>query len=75
MDTSSLYTIVLIFLWTISALFIIAVFLLTFFYGRFTVKDNPNKALIYIKTGRHIGRPIKGVLKGKPSNKGCKYSC
>ena len=73
MSIESLYTFILIFLWTFVALFIIGVFILTFIYGRFSVKDDSSKALIYVKTGRHVNRPIKGTLKGAPSSKGCRF--
>ena len=69
----NLYTLILIFLWAFVGLLIIGIFFLTFLYGRLTVKDNPNKAIIFIKTGRHVGKPIKGYIDGKSTNSGCKY--
>jgi len=70
----NLYTFTIIVLWSFVGLFVIAAFILTFFYGRSTIKDNPNKALIYVKTGKHIQKPMKGVLANKPSQKGCIYN-
>jgi len=69
-----MHTLILIFLWTILVLFTIAAFILTFFYGRSTIKDNPKKALIFIKTGKHISKPIKGTLAGKPNQTGCRFN-
>ena len=69
----NLYTLILIFLWAFIGLLIIGVFVLVFMYGRLTVKDNPNKALIFIKTGKHVSKPIKGYLVGQPSSSGCRY--
>lgn len=70
----SIYTFFLIFLWSFVGLFIVASFILTYFYGRSTVKDNPSRAMIFIKTGKHISKPIRGFLTGKSSQKGCRYN-
>lgn len=70
----SLYVIVLILLWLFVAVGIAGLLLLIFLYGRHTVRDNPKKALIYIKNGNVVGSPFIGTLNGKPTKKGCKFS-
>lgn len=70
----SMYTFVLIILWFFVACFIIALLTLVFFYGRSTVKDNPKRALIYVKHGNHVSKPIKGKMIGMPTAKGYRYN-
>ena len=67
MDTN---TLLLIIVWFFIALLFIALLVLTFLYGSFRVRDNPKKALIFVKTGMHISRPIKGCMMGMPNQKG-----
>lgn len=69
----TLYTFALICLWSIVALLIIAVLVYVYFLGRFSIKDDNTKAIIFVKTGRHISKPIKARLFGKPINKGSCY--
>ena len=69
-----LRTLLLIVLGLFIGLLFIAIIVLTFLYGRLTVKDNPTKALIFLKTGRHIGKPIKGNMVGKPSQTGTRFN-
>lgn len=47
-----------------------------FLYGKSTIKDNPHKAYVFVKTGRHISKPIKAEMIDKPTREGCifKYS-
>ena len=67
-------TLLLIVLWFFIGLLFIAVIILTFFYGRITVKDNPKKAFIFLKTGKHINKPIKGYMVGKPNQVGTRFN-
>ena len=69
-----LRTLILIIVWLFVVLLFIAVILLTFLYGRLTVKDNPTKALIFLKTGKHISKAIKGCMVGKPSRYGIRFN-
>ena len=67
-------TLLLIILWLFIGILFIAILLLTFLYGRLTVKDNPKKALIFLKTGKHISKPIKGYIVGKSSQRGTRFN-
>ncbi len=69
----SLYTFALILLWAFVVVFIIALIIITFVLGRHSIKDNPTKAYIFRKTGRHISKPIKGEMIGKPVSRGSKF--
>ena len=67
-------TFLLITLWSFIGLLFIAILVLTFLYGRLTVKDNAEKALVFLKTGRHIGKPIKGSMVDKPNQVGARFN-
>lgn len=69
----NLHLFVMIIIWAFVVVFSIALFLLIFLIGRWTVKDNPTKAFIFIKTGNHISSPIKAKLMGKPSKLGSRW--
>lgn len=69
----TVYDLLLIILWILVAILCITVLVLTFFYGRYTVKDNPDKAYIFRKTGRHVSKPFRAKRMGKPSRLGTKY--
>lgn len=58
----TLQTLLLILLWSLIGVLLIATLILAFIYGRSTIKDHPNKALILMKTGRHISKPFKAKL-------------
>lgn len=73
MSFELLYRLVLIFLWTLAGIILIASFILTYFIGKKRVRDNPNKAYIFVKRGNHIGTPFKGEIAGKPSRNGTRY--
>ena len=70
----TLQSLVLIFLWSFIVLLLLATFLIIFLLGRHSIRDNPNKALVYVKTGKHISKPLNGKIDGKPTNKGSKYT-
>ena len=70
----TLQSLVLIFLWSFGALLLCASFLVWYLLGRHSIRDNPNKALVYVKTGKHISKPLNGKIDGKPTNKGSKYT-
>ena len=69
-----LKTLLLIILWSFIALLFIAIIIITFLYGRLTVRDNPKKALIFLKTGKHVSKPIKGKIMGKPNQMGTRFN-
>lgn len=69
-----MYILLLILLWGIGSILFIAFLLLIFLFGRHTVKDNPTKALIFLKTGKHINSPMVGKLAGKPTKSGSRYT-
>ena len=69
-----LRTLLLIILWLFIGILFIAILLLTFLYGRLTVKDNPKKALIFLKTGKHVSKPIKGHMVGKSNQVGIRFN-
>ena len=69
-----LNTLLIIILWSFIGLLIFAVIFLTFLYGRATVKDNPKKAAVFLKTGMHVSKPIKGNMVGKPNQVGTRFN-
>jgi len=68
----TLHTLLIILLWAFSIVFLFGLILITFLIGRSTIKDNPDKALIYVRNGLHVDKPIKAIRKGK-SNRGVSY--
>ena len=64
----TLQTLVWIIIWFFALLFIAGTILITFFLGRFSVKDKPNEAAIFVKTGLHIQKPVKGKLQHTGKN-------
>lgn len=70
----NIYTFFIIFLWGSTTILVIGLLAVVFFFGRSTIKDNPNKALVYVKTGRHVGLPMKANLIGKPTKRGCRFN-
>lgn len=68
-----LRTFIIIILWLWGVCFLVSIFIITYLLGRFSIKDNPQKALVFVKTGRHISNPFKANMKGKPSRKGTRY--
>lgn len=69
----SIQTLFIIVLCIFTAVFLAGILLIVYLFGRRSVKDNPNLASIFLKTGLHIGKPIKGKLSDKTA-KGFKYS-
>lgn len=65
----TLHTLLLIILWFIIAVLFIAIIVLTFIWGRSTIKDDSSKALVLVKTGSHISQVIKAKVSER-SNKG-----
>lgn len=58
----AMQTLAIIILCFIGLCLLIALFIFVFFWGKHTVRDNPNKAAIFIKTGQHLSKPYKGNL-------------
>ena len=69
----TLQLLVLIFLWSFGVLLLCATFLTLYLLGRHSIRDNPNKALVFIKTGKHVSRPVRASLSGKPSKTGSRF--
>lgn len=65
----TLHTLILIILWTLGVILFGGVLLVTFLIGKETTKENPNKALVLVKTGSHINRTFKAKIKTQ-ANKG-----
>lgn len=65
-------TLLWILFWFIIALIVVGLFIIVFFWGRRTIKDNPDKALILILTGKHIDNVFKGELHVR-NNKGISF--
>lgn len=55
----NLHTLALIILWSLSIILFLGTCITIFIIGRRSIKDNPNEALIFVKTGLHISKPIK----------------
>lgn len=64
--------ILLIILWSVVGLFTIALLLVTYLLGRHSIKDNINYGAVFVKTGNHVGKPIKAKL-GEVTKTGCYY--
>lgn len=58
----TLHTLLLILLWSLIGILFVAVLILAFIYGRSTIKDHPDQALVLVKTGRHVAKPVKARL-------------
>lgn len=56
-----------------SVLVVFGILLSLFLFGRSTVKNNPNKAIVLVKNGNET-KAYKGKLSEKPSNKGSRYT-
>lgn len=56
----TLQTLVWIIIWLFILVLVAGIVLVTFLFGRISVKDKPNEAAIFIKTGLHIQKPIVG---------------
>ena len=68
----SLQTLLIIVICAFGGVFVLASLLFAYIYGRHTIKDNPTEALIFVKTGLHINRPIKAKISEK-NNKGYSF--
>lgn len=69
----TLQTLAQIILISFVTVFTIALVVLTYILGRISVRDNPDKAAIFIKTGHSISKPKKGN-KQETTKKGTRYS-
>lgn len=69
-----IYTMILVLLWIFLAVLVVAVLVLTYLLGRWSIKDDFTKAVVFIKTGRSISKPIKAILSGKPTKAGASYA-
>lgn len=69
----TLNTLILIILVFFLVVFAVGLSIVIFYLGRHTIKDNPRKAFVFRKTGRHISKPIKGDMVGKPIKRGCVF--
>ena len=63
-------------IWVIIWLFIVitisAIIIITYLLGRLSIKDKPNEAFVFIKTGSHFRKPIKGKL-SEVTNRGSSF--
>lgn len=56
----------------LSAVLTVAILIFTYLHGRKSVRDDPNKGLIFIKTGKSIAYPLKAKL-SEIGKKGSSY--
>ena len=68
----TLSTLITILLWSFIIIFTVGIFLVSYLLGKHSIKDNPNQALIFVKTGSSVGKPRKAILH-ETSKKGCCY--
>lgn len=61
----TIQTLVYIIIWFIVSLVLISGYVLIYFYGKWKVKNDFNKAMIFVKNGKEICKPLKGKLAGK----------
>lgn len=62
-------TLVWFIIWFIILLIVAGIILVTFLFGRRSIRDKPNEAVVFVKTGLHIQKPFKAKL-SITSNKG-----
>lgn len=55
-------TLALILVWSLLGILLIASLILAFVYGKHTIRDNPEKGIVFVKTGSHISKPIAATL-------------
>jgi len=68
----TLQTMIIILLWFFAIVFLAGLLLIIYLLGRHSIKDNPNQALVFVKTGSSVGKPYKALLY-ETSKKGCCY--
>ena len=61
----TLQTLLLILIWSFVAVCFIALIFIVYFIGRRSIKDNPDKALVFVKNGNHVSKPFTANLSEK----------